>query len=90
MLFMVIEKFVNNDPRPIYQRLDDRGRMMPEELTYVNSWISEDFSTCWQVMETESPDKFADWIRNWDDLVEFEIVPVMTSAEARAKSTADC
>ena len=86
MLFMVIEKFINNDPRPIYQRLDESGRMMPAELTYVNSWISEDLSTCWQVMETESPEKFADWIRHWDDLVQFEIVPVMTSAEARAKT----
>jgi len=86
MLFMVIEKFINNDPRPIYQRLDESGRMMPAELTYVNSWISQDLSTCWQVMETESPEKFADWIRHWDDLVQFEIVPVMTSAEARAKT----
>jgi hypothetical protein len=86
MLFMVIEKFVNSDPKPICQRLAEKGRMMPEGLIYVNSWISEDFSTCWQVMEADDPAKFEEWIRNWDDLVEFKIVPVMTSAEARAKT----
>jgi hypothetical protein len=86
MQYMVIERFVNSDPRPIYSRLAEKGRMMPEGLTYINSWISEDFSTCWQVMETDKIENFEAWTRNWDDLVEFEIVPVMTSAEARAKT----
>lgn len=88
MQFMVIERFVNSDPRPIYARLAEKGRMMPEGLLYINSWISEDFSTCWQVMEADDPAKFDEWTRNWDDLVEFEIVPVMTSAEAKSKSEA--
>lgn len=86
MHFMVIERFVNSDPGPIYARLAEKGRLMPEGLHYVNSWISEDFSTCWQVMETDDQTKFSEWTRNWDDLVEFEIVPVMSSAEARAKT----
>jgi hypothetical protein len=86
MLFMVIEKFINRDPQPVYSRLAEKGRMMPEGLTYINSWISEDFSTCWQVMEADDPAKFEEWIRNWDDLIEFKIVPVMTSAEAGAKT----
>jgi hypothetical protein len=86
MLFMVIENFMNRDPQPVYSRLAEKGRMMPEGLTYINSWISEDFSTCWQVMETDKIENFEAWTRNWDDLVEFEIVPVMTSAEARAKT----
>jgi hypothetical protein len=86
MQYLVIERFVNSDPRPIYARLAEKGRMMPEGLTYINSWISEDFSTCWQVMETDKIENFEAWTRNWDDLVEFEIVPVMTSAEARAKT----
>jgi hypothetical protein len=86
MLFMVIEKFINRDPQPVYSRLAEKGRMMPEGLTYISSWISDDFSTCWQVMEADDPAKFEEWIRNWDDLVEFKIVPVMTSAEARAKT----
>lgn len=88
MQFMVIERFVNPDPRPIYARLAEKGRMMPEGLLYINSWISEDFSTCWQVMEADDPAKFDEWTRNWEDLVEFEIVPVMTSAEAKSKSEA--
>ena len=83
---MVIEKFINRDPQPVYSRLAEKGRMMPEGLTYISSWISDDFSTCWQVMEADDPAKFEEWIRNWDDLVEFKIVPVMTSAEARAKT----
>ncbi len=86
MLFMVIENFMNRDPQPVYSRLAEKGRMMPEGLTYMNSWISEDFATCWQVMETDKIENFEAWTRNWDDLVEFEIVPVMTSAEARAKT----
>lgn len=88
MQFMVIERFVNSDPRPIYARLIEKGRMMPEGLLYINSWISEDFSTCWQVMEADDPAKFDEWTRNWDDLVDFEIVPVMTSAEAKSRSEA--
>ncbi len=86
MLFMVIENFMNRDPQPVYSRLAEKGRMMPEGLTYISSWISEDFSTCWQVMEADKIENFEAWTRNWDDLVEFEIVPVLTSAEARAKT----
>ena len=86
MLFMVIEKFKNCDPRPIYSRLAEKGRMMPEGLDYVNSWISEDFSTCWQVMEADDISKFDEWTRNWDDMVEFEIVPAFSSTEAKTRA----
>ncbi len=86
MLYMVIERFKGGSPRPIYERLDALGRMMPEGLVYINSWISEDLTTCWQVMETESLDLLDEWISQWDDLVDFEVVPVMSSADARAKA----
>jgi len=86
MLYMVIEKFKNADPKPIYARLAERGRMMPEGLIYVNSWISEDFSTCWQVMETDDLALMDQWIAHWADLMKFEIVPVLTSAEVRAST----
>ena len=66
-----------------------KGRMMPEGLNYVSSWIGEDFVTCWQVMETDDPSKFQEWILHWDDLAEFQVFPVLTSAEVRAKSEAD-
>lgn len=86
---MVIENFRNSDPGPVYRRFDACGRMMPEGLVYVSSWISEDLTTCWQVMETDDPSTLESWIRNWDDLVDFTVIPVLTSAEARAKSKID-
>ena len=59
--------------------------MMPQGVNYVNSWINESVTVCYQVMETDSLDKLKEWISHWDDLADFEIVPVITSAQARAK-----
>jgi hypothetical protein len=81
MLYMVIERL--KDAPAIYQRLREKGRMMPEGLEYVSSWIDRDLKTCWQVMSTEDESIFQCWIDNWKDLVDFEIVPVRTSAEVR-------
>jgi len=77
---MVIERF-KADPALIYQRLRERGRMMPVGLDYVSSWINLDLKTCYQLMQTEDEALFARWIESWRDLMEFEIVPVRTSAE---------
>jgi Protein of unknown function (DUF3303) len=82
MLFMVVENFGENAAE-VYRRFDERGRMMPEGLEYVSSWIDSDMKKCFQLMETEDESLFAKWTENWDDLVEFEIIPVMISAEAR-------
>jgi hypothetical protein len=79
MLYMVVERF--KDAPEIYRRLREKGRMMPEGLEYVSSWIDHDFKTCWQVMETEEFVLLERWIDNWKDLMDFEIVPVRTSAE---------
>jgi hypothetical protein len=79
MLYMVIERF--KDAPAIYQRCETKGRMMPEGLRYISSWIDRDFKTCWQVMEAENEDLFRPWMEAWDDLMDFEIVPVRTSAE---------
>lgn len=84
MLYMVIERFV--DARAIYRRLDEKGRLMPEGLSYISSWIDQEAGTCWQVMQTENPDTLRQWMANWDDLMEFEVVPVYTAAETRARS----
>jgi Protein of unknown function (DUF3303) len=81
MLYMVIERF--KDAPAIYQRLREKGRMMPEGLEYVSSWIAVDLKICWQLMRAEDESLFERWIDNWKDLVDFEIVPVRTSAEAR-------
>jgi len=84
MLYMVIEKFL--DANEIYRRFDEKGRMMPDGLKYVSSWIDEDLDRCFQLMETDDFSLFAEWTKNWDDIMTCEIIPVMTSAEARQKS----
>ncbi|HTH50700.1 MAG TPA: DUF3303 family protein [Pyrinomonadaceae bacterium] len=81
MLFMVIEHFKGRDPKPVYERFAERGRMMPDGLNYVNSWIEVGMDRCFQVMETDNPILLQQWIKNWGDLVDFEVVPVVTSAE---------
>lgn len=85
MLFMVIETFKPGALKSIYSRFHEKGRMMPEGLNYVNSWITEDLGTCYQVMETDDPKLFDAWIANWNDLGEFKVIPVLTSAETKAK-----
>ncbi len=80
MLYMVVEKFKNKDK--IYQRFAEKGRMMPDGLHYVSSWIATDFKQCFQLMETENVQLFDEWIANWSDVTDFEIIPVIISAEA--------
>jgi hypothetical protein len=84
MLYMIIERFRNGDPLPVYRRFRERGRLAPEGLRYVDSWVTEDLKECYQVMECAERSLLDQWISEWSDLVAFEVVPVMTSAEARA------
>jgi hypothetical protein len=81
---MVVERFTSG-PRPVYERARDRGRMLPPGLHYVDSWIDERLDRCFQLMETDDPGLFAEWIAAWNDLGEFEVVPVIGSAEASAR-----
>lgn len=78
---MVIETFVHG-PEPVYARAAEQGRMLPEGLEYVDSWVSDDLRRCWQLMETDDRALLDEWIARWDDLAAFEIVPVRTSADA--------
>jgi hypothetical protein len=82
MLYMVIETFRNGDPVPVYRRFRDRGRLMPEGIEYLGSWVTDDLRRCFQVMECTDRRLLDEWIGNWQDITEFEIVPVMTSADA--------
>ena len=82
MLFMVIERFRNRDAKAVYQRFRERGRMMPEGLRYVDSWVETNFDRCFQLMECVDPRLFEEWMSQWEDLMEFEIVPVITSKDA--------
>ena len=81
MFYMVVERFKEGGAPEIYRRLRDKGRMMPEGLEYVSSWIDLDFKTCFQLVRTEDESLFRRWTDAWDDLMEFEIVPVRTSVE---------
>ena len=87
MLFMVIEHFKAGKAKAIYQRFRERGRMAPDDVTYVASWVDLKFERCFQVMEAESDARLREWTCHWDDLTDFEIVPVRTSAEAAAIMT---
>ena len=79
---MVIEHFRDGDAVPVYRRFRDRGRLAPDGLVYVASWVDDAMGRCYQVMETDDRTLLDAWIANWADLVEFEVIPVMTSAEA--------
>jgi Protein of unknown function (DUF3303) len=85
MLFMIVEHFRNGDPKPVYQRFAERGRMAPDGLRYVNSWVTQDLAHCYQVMECDDRSLLDEWIAAWQDLVELEVIPVITSAEAAAR-----
>jgi hypothetical protein len=82
---MVVETFVRG-ARPVYERAAEKGRMLPEGLIYVDSWIDESLERCFQLMEAEDPMLFDEWIASWSDLAEFEVVPVIGSAEAAARA----
>ena len=82
MLFMVIERFRSRDAGAVYERFRERGRMLPEGLRYVESWTEDNFERCFQLMECDDAGLFEEWVSRWQDLVEFEIVPVITSKEA--------
>ena len=86
MLYMVVEDFRNGDALPVYRRFRDEGRLTPEGLGYVASWVTEDFRRCFEIMECDDVSLLAQWTARWEDLVEFEVIPVVTSAEAVAAS----
>ena len=82
MLYMIIEHFKNQDPVPVYRRFRDHGRLAPEGLRYVSSWVDEELKVCFQLMEAEDREPLDEWIANWNDLVKFEVYPVISSQEA--------
>jgi hypothetical protein len=84
MLFMVIERFKAGKAPEIYRRFRERGRMAPDDVKYVASWVDLEFERCFQVMEAESESRLREWTQHWDDLTDFEVVPVRTSADAAA------
>jgi hypothetical protein len=84
MLYMIVEHFRNGDPLPVYRRFRDEGRLAPAGLRYITSWVTKDFRRCFQVMECEDLKLLDQWVSRWHDLVDFEVMPVMTSGAAAA------
>jgi len=82
MLYMVVEHFTNQDPLPVYRRFRDQGRLAPEGLQYVSSWVDEKLERCFQLMETDDRSLLDEWISRWSDIVSFEVFPLISSKEA--------
>jgi hypothetical protein len=85
VLFMIIENFKHGDARPVYDRFRKQGRLAPDGVQYVNSGVTPDLTRCYQVMESEDRGLLEQWIGAWHDIVDFEVHPVITSAEASAR-----
>jgi len=85
MLFMVIERFKAGNPKPVYERFAAKGRMLPEGVEYQASWTTEDGAVCYQVMQADDRALLESWMARWEDLVDFEVIPVIGSAEAAAR-----
>jgi hypothetical protein len=79
---MVVEHFRNGDPVPVYRRFRERGRLIPEGVKYVSSWVDEKLERCFQLMEADDPRLLDEWASNWNDVADFEIYPVISSTEA--------
>jgi len=82
---MVIERFKQGDPAPVGERFRSNGRMLPEEVVYHASWMDEAGMRCFQIMEAPRQEFLDAWVSRWEDLIEFEIVPVLTSSDFWAK-----
>ena len=79
---MIVERFRNGDAVPVYRRFRDQGRLAPEGLRYVSSWVTQDFTRCYQVMETDDRRLLDEWLAHWGDLVDFDVHEVLTSEGA--------
>jgi len=84
MHFVIMERFRGGDPVPVYRRFRDHGRLAPEGLRYIASWVSDDLTQCFQVMECEDRQLLDEWIAKWKDIVDFEVIPAVTSEVAAA------
>lgn len=86
MRYMVIEHFRDGDAGPVYDRFRQQGRLAPDGLRYVDSWVTDDLKCCYQLMECDNPELLSEWLAAWSDLVAFEVHPVIGSAEAAKRA----
>lgn len=85
LLYMIVEHFKDNDPVPVYRRFRDRGRLLPDGLKYISSWVDQNLERCFQLMETDDRRLLDEWIAKWSDIAEFEVHSVLSSSEAVEK-----
>jgi hypothetical protein len=85
MQYMIIETFNPDKLIDLYKRFEEKGRMLPAGVLYINSWIDEKIRTCYQVMESDTRENLEKWISHWNDLADFEVIPVISSVEARGR-----
>ncbi len=84
MIYMIIEDFHDGDPVPVYRRFRDSGRQLADGLKYLGSWVTQDLTRCYQVMECDDPILLDEWMSQWTDVTSFQVIPVVTSSEAVA------
>jgi hypothetical protein len=82
LLYMIVETYKNRDPLSVYRRFRDHGRLAPEGVRYISSWVDDKLERCFQLMESDDRVLIDEWIARWSDLVDFEVYPVISSAEA--------
>ena len=82
MLYMIVETYKNRDPLPVYRRFRDHGRLAPQGVLYISSWVDDKLERCFQLMEADARELIDEWVARWGDLVDFEVYPVIPSAEA--------
>jgi uncharacterized protein YjaG (DUF416 family) len=85
MQYMIIETFHPGKGKALYAKFEKEGRLLPQGVQYINSWIDETVSTCYQVMESESLEKLQEWIGHWKEFADFKVIPVISSAQAKDK-----
>ncbi len=84
MIYMIIEDFHDGDPVPVYRRFRDSGHQLADGLKYLGSWVTQDLTRCYQVMECDDPILLDEWMSQWTDVTSFQVIPVVTSSEAVA------
>jgi hypothetical protein len=89
MKYLVVETFAPGCKALVYERFDQKGRMLPDGLRYIDSWLEKDGDRCFQLMETEAPGLFEKWIHQWNDLVSFEIIELDEGPSRTSTSQAE-
>src|SRR5437763_14281205 len=84
MWFMVIERLRDQNAKAVYSRFHEKGRLMPDGIAFVGSWVAADLSRCFQVMECDDITLLQRWAAEWSDLIEFEIVAVAQGKDTGA------